>query len=107
VDPLLAELKAWLDEHWDPDFSVRAWWERLGLAGWSAPNLPEHAFGRGLSAGDAARVAEAITQYGALGAPGGLGLLLAAPTIAKFGSPQQIDYYIRDIVTGGVVPALQ
>ena len=33
-------------------------------------------------------------------APGGLGLLLAAPTIAAHGTPEQKERYIRAIVTG-------
>src|SRR5581483_4105104 len=37
---------------------------------------------------------------GALGAPAGLGLLLAGPTIATHGSQEQIDQYVKDIVTG-------
>jgi alkylation response protein AidB-like acyl-CoA dehydrogenase len=45
-------------------------------------------------------VAETIAEHGALGAPGGLGLLLAAPTIATHGTQDQIDRYVRDIVTG-------
>ena len=35
-----------------------------------------------------------------VGAPAGLGLLLAAPTIATHGTQEQIDTYVRDIVTG-------
>ena len=42
----------------------------------------------------------AIAEHGALGAPGGLGLLLAAPTIATHGTQAQIDHYVRRIVTG-------
>ncbi len=45
-------------------------------------------------------VQNAIAEFGALGAPGGLGLLLAAPTIATHGTPEQIERYVRDIVTG-------
>jgi alkylation response protein AidB-like acyl-CoA dehydrogenase len=97
---VIDELQAWLDQNWDPDLSVAEWWRRLGLAGWSAPSLPENAFGKGLSRNDSNRVAEAISQHGALPAPGGLGLLLAAPTIATHGSQGQIDRYVRDIVTG-------
>ncbi len=93
-------LRAWLHENWDPDLTVAQWWERLGLAGWAAPSLPEHAYGKGLSRNDAVRVAEAIGEHGALAAPGGLGLLLAAPTIATHGTQEQIDHYVRDIVTG-------
>ena len=97
---VIDELQAWLDDNWDPDLTVAEWWQRLGLAGWSAPSLPENAYGKGLSRNDANRVAETISDHGALGAPGGLGLLLAAPTIAVHGSQEQIDRYVRDIVTG-------
>jgi alkylation response protein AidB-like acyl-CoA dehydrogenase len=97
---LLDEIRTWLGENWDPDLTVAAWWERLGLAGWSAPTLPTNAYGRGLSRGDAVIVQNAIAEHGALGAPGGLGLLLAAPTIATHGTPEQIEAYVRDIVTG-------
>ena len=51
---------------------------------------------------DAVLVAQEISNFGALGAPAGLGLLLAAPTIATHGTQEQIDYYVRDIVTGKV-----
>jgi alkylation response protein AidB-like acyl-CoA dehydrogenase len=94
------EVHAWLEANWDPDLTVAQWWERLGLAGWSAPTLPENAYGRGLSRGDAVLAANTIAEFGALGAPGGLGLLLAAPTIATHGTPEQIERYVRDIVTG-------
>jgi alkylation response protein AidB-like acyl-CoA dehydrogenase len=97
---LLDELRAWLDENWDPDLTVAQWWERLGLAGWSAPAFPSNAYGRDVSRSDAVRITQEIASYGALGAPGGLGLLLAGPTIATCGTPEQIDRYVRDIVVG-------
>ncbi|MBK9180709.1 MAG: acyl-CoA dehydrogenase family protein [Acidimicrobiales bacterium] len=100
TDDVVDELRAWLEQSWDPDLTVAEWWERLGLAGWSAPSLPPNAYGRGLSRNDAVRVAQEIAEFGALGAPGGLGLLLAAPTIATHGTQEQIDRYVRDIVTG-------
>jgi alkylation response protein AidB-like acyl-CoA dehydrogenase len=94
------ELRAWLEENWDPELTVGQWWERLGLAGWAAPTLPATAFGRGLARSTAVRVSQEIAEFGALGAPAGLGLLLAAPTIADHGTQEQIDLYVRDIVTG-------
>jgi alkylation response protein AidB-like acyl-CoA dehydrogenase len=94
------ELRDWLRDNWDPDSTVGDWWERLGLAGWAAPTLPTTAYGRGLSRNDSVRVERAIAEFGALGAPGGLGLLLAAPTIAAFGSESQIDRFVKPIVTG-------
>src|SRR5688572_21024905 len=80
--------------------TVGEWWERLGMEGWSAPSLPAESYGRGVSRNDAVRVAETIAGHGALAAPGGLGLLLAAPTIATHGTRAQIDQYVPDIVTG-------
>ncbi|HEY3844837.1 MAG TPA: acyl-CoA dehydrogenase family protein [Acidimicrobiales bacterium] len=100
TDELLSELRAWLGGNWDPDLTVGEWWERLGLEGWSAPGLPSHAYGKGISRADAVAVANEIAAFGALGAPAGLGLLLAAPTIATHGTQEQIDHFVRDIVTG-------
>src|SRR5947209_5836623 len=97
---VIDELTAWLEENWDPDLTVAEWWERLGLSGWAAPSLPENAYGKGLARNDAVRVQAEIARFGALGAPAGLGLLLAAPTIATHGSQEQIDLYVREIVTG-------
>jgi alkylation response protein AidB-like acyl-CoA dehydrogenase len=99
-DPLLEELDAWLTANWDPDLTVGEWWERLGLAGWTAPSLPEDSFGRGIPRSDGVRVQQRIAASGVLGAPAGLGLLLAAPTIVAHGTRQQIDSYVGDIVTG-------
>lgn len=96
----VTEVKAWLTENWDPDLSVAEWWERLGTSGWGAPALPESAFGRGLSRSETVAVQEAVIEFGALPAPGGLGLLLAGPTIATHGTPEQQERYIRPIVTG-------
>jgi hypothetical protein len=39
------EVRAWLEENWDPDLTVAEWWERLGLSGWAAPGLPVNAYG--------------------------------------------------------------
>ena len=100
TDELLEELRGWLSDNWDPDLTVAQWWERLGLAGWAAPGLPTNAYGKGMARSDVVLVQQEIAASGALGAPAGLGLLLAAPTIATHGTQEQIDLYVRDIVTG-------
>jgi alkylation response protein AidB-like acyl-CoA dehydrogenase len=97
---LLDELRDWLADNWNPELTVADWWERMGLAGWSAPTLPTHAYGRGVARSVAVQIAQEIAAHGAVGAPDGLGLLLAAPTIADHGSNEQAQRYIRDIVTG-------
>jgi alkylation response protein AidB-like acyl-CoA dehydrogenase len=95
-----AEVKEWLTENWDPHLSVGEWWEKLGTSGWAAPGLPSQSYGRDLPRPEVVQVQQAIADFGALGAPGGLGLLLAAPTIATHGTPDQQERYIRAIVTG-------
>jgi alkylation response protein AidB-like acyl-CoA dehydrogenase len=97
---LIAELDRWLDQNWDPDLTVAAWWERLGAAGWAAPSLPTNAYGKGVARNEAIAISLRIAERGALGAPAGLGMLLAAPTIAVHGTPDQVERYIRPIVTG-------
>jgi alkylation response protein AidB-like acyl-CoA dehydrogenase len=97
---LIVELKTWLGENWDPDLTVGEWWERLGTSGWGVPTWPVENFGKGLSRSEGVRVQQTIAGFGALPAPGGLGLLLAGPTITVHGTDEQKDRYLRDIVTG-------
>jgi alkylation response protein AidB-like acyl-CoA dehydrogenase len=98
-DPV-AEVKDWLAENWDPDLTVAEWWERLGTSGWAVPTWPSDWFGKDLSRAEGVRVQQAIADFGALPAPGGLGLMLAGPTIAVHGTDEQKRRYLRDIVTG-------
>src|SRR3954471_19092222 len=96
------ELRAWLEDNWDPDLTVGEWWERLGMSGWAAPMLPEDSYGRGLSRGDALLVGDTIARFGALGAPMGMSIGLASPTITTHGTREQIDRLIPPAVTGKV-----
>ena len=76
TDPV-DEVKEWLADNWDPDLTVAAWWERLGTSGWGVPTWPSDWFGKDLSRAEGVRVQQAIADFGALPAPGGLGLMLA------------------------------
>src|SRR5258708_32688617 len=91
---VIDELGAWLESNWDPELTVAEWWERLGSSGWAAPSLPTDAYGKALPRHHAVRVQAEIGRFGALRPPARLGLLLAPPTIATHGSPEQIDHYI-------------
>jgi alkylation response protein AidB-like acyl-CoA dehydrogenase len=97
---LTTELHAWIDTNWDADLTVGEWWERLGTAGWAAPTWPTDWYGRGLSRDEANLVARELSAKGALGAPAGLGLLLAGPTIVAHGTDEQRRRFLPDIVTG-------
>ncbi|HEY2427299.1 MAG TPA: acyl-CoA dehydrogenase family protein [Acidimicrobiales bacterium] len=100
MSDVLTDLKTWLDANWDPDLTVAEWWERLGTSGWAAPTWPAESYGKGLTRAEGVQVQRAIREFGALGAPGGLGLLLAGPTIYTHGTDEQKERYLRDIVTG-------
>ena len=99
---LVDELRAWLEENWDPDLTVGEWWERLGMAGWAAPMLPADSYGRGLSRGDALMVSSTISRFGALGAPLGMSISMASPTITTHGTREQIDRLVPPAVTGKI-----
>src|SRR5918995_2050075 len=78
---VVAEVKTWLADNWDPELTVADWWERLGTSGWAVPTWPSAWFGKDLSRDDGNRVQEAIADFGALPAPGGLGLMLTGQKV--------------------------
>jgi alkylation response protein AidB-like acyl-CoA dehydrogenase len=45
-------------------------------------------------------VTRTIAEFGALGAPFGMGVALASPTIATHGTREQVERFVRDAVTG-------
>jgi len=97
-----AEVTAWLERNWDPDLTVAEWWERLADSGWAVPTWPVEWHGRGLSRSDGLTVHEAITEFGALASSGGLGTILAAPTIIVHGTDEQRRRYLRATAAGQV-----
>jgi alkylation response protein AidB-like acyl-CoA dehydrogenase len=93
-------LQEWLEVNWDPELTLGEWWARLGASGWAAPMLPVDRCGLDMGRRDALRVSAAISAFGAVSAPVGLGLAMAAPTIARHGTPEQVERFVRPIVTG-------
>jgi alkylation response protein AidB-like acyl-CoA dehydrogenase len=96
------EVHAWLDKHWDPDLPVEEWWRVVAGAGWTVPHFSVEHGGRGLPRRAEATVRAAFASYGALRPPGGLGLLMAAPTILAHGTPEQVARLVPPIVEGRV-----
>jgi len=99
-DGLDSEVKRWLEENWDPDLLVEDWWRLVADAGWCAPHLPADQGGRGLPRSSERRVRSLFGAHGALRPPGGLSLLMAAPTILTHGSPEQIARHVPPILDG-------
>jgi alkylation response protein AidB-like acyl-CoA dehydrogenase len=97
---LWAEVEAWLRDNWDPDLTVDAWWRLVAAGGWTAPQFPPEQGGRGLARRSSAVVRSAFRSFGALRPPGGLGLLMAAPTILTHGTPEQIARLVPPILEG-------
>ncbi|HEY7069074.1 MAG TPA: acyl-CoA dehydrogenase family protein [Acidimicrobiales bacterium] len=99
---LAAEVVQWLEAHWDPDLPVEAWWKEVAAAGWTAPHFAPDQGGRGLSRRSQALVRSAFARFGALRPPGGLGLLMAAPTILAHGTPDQVARLVPPMLEGRV-----
>ena len=97
-----AEVETFCDEHWDPDLEVGQWWRRLAAAGYAHPMLPTSAGGLGYGQDQAALVSLVLAERAVLGPPGGLGRMLAAPTIAIHGTPTQIEQFVPEILDGRV-----
>ncbi len=100
TEAIEAEVFTWLEENWDPDLTVGDWWAMLTDAGLSHPMLGEHAFGRAYSRPAAQAVSRAMKRAGVLGPPTGIGTMLAAPTIAEHGTPEQVQRYVRRVLDG-------
>ena len=100
ADAVRAEVRAWIDENWDPDITIKEWLERLADSGWSSPTWAKDSFGRGLSNDLAAVAYEEFRKIGAPGPPAGLSRMLAAPTIIAHGTEEQKRRYVRGILVG-------
>jgi alkylation response protein AidB-like acyl-CoA dehydrogenase len=100
AEDVRTEVKAWLEENWDPDLTVAEWWDRLARSGYAAPTFPEDAWGKGWGRDLAMVVTNAISEHRAIGPPAGLGMLLAAPTIAAHGNERQKHEDLLRILNG-------
>ncbi|MEL7158728.1 MAG: acyl-CoA dehydrogenase family protein [Actinomycetota bacterium] len=100
VEEIQALTNAFVDEHWDPEITVRQWWARLAEGRLVNTTLPHEAGGRGWSGAQATAANKVLADRRVVGAPSGLGMLLAAPTIAAHGSPEQIDRWLPSILDG-------
>jgi alkylation response protein AidB-like acyl-CoA dehydrogenase len=100
AEDVKAEVKAWLEENWDPDRTVAEWWDILARSGYAAPTFPEECWGKGWTRDLAMAVNETLAEHGAIGPPAGLGYLLAAPTIVAHGNERQKQEDLLRILNG-------
>lgn len=100
ADGVEAIVERFVDEMWDPDITVHEWWSRMTEARLSSPTLPEEAGGRGWTGGQAARASRVLADRRVVGPPSGLGMLLAAPTIAKHATAEQVNQWVPAILDG-------
>ena len=100
AEQVRAEVTEWVTGAWDPTITVAEWWKRLAASGYASPMLASTAGGKGYPRHLAVLVSNVLGEHGVVGPPSGLGLMLAAPTIAAHGSPEQQAEYIPAILDG-------
>ncbi len=94
------EITDWIETNWDPELTVAEWWQLMADARFSHTMLPEEAGGRGWSRSMHHVVLSVIAEKNVLGPPTGLGMMLAAPTIAAHGTQNQIAEFVPSILNG-------
>ncbi len=95
-----ADVETWIAANWSDTVTVGEWWAALAKEGYASAALPVAAGGRGWPGDLAATVLATLAKSNVLGPPGGLGLLLAAPTIATHGTPEQMGRWVPPILDG-------
>ena len=93
-------VRDWARASWDPAMTVREWWRLLADERYSLPSLPEQAHGRGYSRQEENEVRMGLADAGTLGPPAGIATMMAAPTIAAHGTPEQIARFVRPVLEG-------
>ena len=100
AEAVRAEVRAWLQENWDPNLGLVEWRNKLADSGWGAPHWPKEWYGRDLPAGLVPVVEEEFERTGAVGVAK-MGIrTLAAATILAHGTDLHKEKFLRRILTG-------
>ena len=94
------EVRAWLNENWDPEQSLLQWRNKLADSGWGMPAWPKQWFGRDLPQALVPVVEEEFAHAHAVGVAKTGIRLLAAATLLEHGNDEQKAKYLRRILTG-------
>ena len=84
------------------DAAQTKWKDAMGAKGWGVPTWPERYGGGGLTRGEARVLAEEMAKIGAVNPIGGMGVSMFGPTLLEYGTEEQKQTWIPDIVTGKV-----
>ncbi len=95
-----AEVRAWLQAHWNPAARLVDWRNRLADSGWGVPHWPESWHGRGLPVALLPAIEEEFDSIAALGVARVGIRLLAAATLLEHGSDEHKTRFLRRILTG-------
>src|SRR6185437_4537538 len=85
-----------------PSSDQELWRERMAAKGWSTPTWPTALGGGGLTVEQARVLLGEMARIGALNPIGGMGTSLFGPTLLEYGTEEQKQRYIPDIVAGKV-----
>jgi len=99
-DQVRAEVRAYLEENWDPNRGLVEWRTMLCESGWAAPHWPKEWHGRGLPVSMAPVVEDEFAKFGAVGTPKMGTRRLAAATILAHGSDLHKAKFLKGILTG-------
>jgi alkylation response protein AidB-like acyl-CoA dehydrogenase len=94
------EVRAWLDENWDPNANLGEWRTKLADAGWGMPDWPVEWYGKDYPPLMAAAVDEEFIKFGAVGVAKAGIRLLAGATLLEHGNEDQKAQFLRRILTG-------
>ena len=95
-----AELRAWLEENWDPGLSLLEWRNILVDSGWGVPQWPKEWFGRDLPVGFMRVVDEEFKRVDAITVARKGATTLAGSTLLAHGSDMLREKFLRRSLTG-------
>ena len=87
--PAHDESRAWIEQNWDSELTLREWWRRMDEARLSFPAWPVEHHGRGASKETRDAIGRAFDEAGVVGGPTGLGVLMGAPVVFTLGNDEQ------------------
>ncbi|MDP3854785.1 acyl-CoA dehydrogenase family protein [Phenylobacterium sp.] len=78
------------------------WKERMGARGWGVPTWPAAYGGGGLAPSEARVLQQEMAAIGAVNPIGGMGVGMFGPTLLEYGTEEQKQKWIPDIVTAKI-----